>query len=113
MLVTVPFLGEADYHVRLHNRWSIEQLLKTAGFSVARYIPRKAQRFDRFIAYVRGALSVIGVRKVAVNAFFYRINDALPFRPNGGFFLCKKSAAYELSEVNRNRFRTQVRVSRD
>ena len=90
LLVTVPFYGIADYHVRLHNAWSIERLLHAAGFRVETYIPRKAPRWDRFIAYVRGAFSLVGISKERVNAWFFAINPHLPIAPNGGYFVCRK-----------------------
>lgn len=104
LLVTVPFDGIADYHVRLHNRWSIEQLLHAAGFRVETYIPRKAPRWDRFIAYLRGGLALIGIPKEKVNAWFFSLNPHLPIAPNGGYFVCRKAEAWDVSGHNREEF---------
>jgi hypothetical protein len=82
ILVTVPYYGEAPYHVRLHNRWSITQLLGYTGWKVVRYIPRKSPRLDRPIAYLRG---VFGQR---INNLFFALNSILPIKPNGGYFYC-------------------------
>ena len=98
LLITVPFYGEAPYHLRLHNKWSIGQLLSVAGFRVVKYIPRKAQRLDRFIAGLRW---VFGQR---VNDFFFWLNPYLPIKPNGGYFLCNVTPPIDITEINRKEF---------
>lgn len=99
LLVTVPFNGEAEYHVRLHNDWSIRQLLRSCGFCVVSYVPRKAQRIDRLIWLLRGMFGQW------VNGMFFRINPYLPWRPNGGYYLCEKCVPEDIEQINRRVFR--------
>lgn len=98
LLITVPYYGEADYHLRLHNEWSIRQLLKVTGWSVVHYVPRNMQRFDRLIAYLRGALGQW------VNRFAFLLNDFLPLKTNGAYLICMKSIPVDLVDINRKEF---------
>jgi len=107
LLITVPFYGIASYHLRLHNRWSIEQLLRATGFSVITYIPRKAQRLDRLIAYVRGASYLLGIKKETINRIFLSVNRNLPLPPNGGYFLCRKAPVLDISQINFDEFKVK------
>jgi SAM-dependent methyltransferase len=100
LIVTVPYSGEADYHVRLHNKWSIHQLLRASGFEVISYVPRKAQCISLIIWMLRG---IFGQR---VNDLFYAINPYLPWQPNGAYLLCQKAEALNLAEINKMEFAT-------
>ena len=98
LLVTVPYNGIAPYHVRLHNKWSITQLLAAAGFAVETYMPRKAPRLDRFIAGLR---FVFGQ---CVNGLFFKLNAYLPIKPNGGYFYCRKAEPLDIYAINKTEF---------
>jgi hypothetical protein len=99
LLITVPFYGEAPYHVRLHNDCSIRRLLRVAGFDVVEYIPRKAPRLDRLIYYLR----VFGPW---VNYLFYRLNHWLPIKPNGGYYFCIQCEPSDIIRTNYIEFKT-------
>lgn len=98
ILVTVPYNAPADYHVRLHNDWSVRKLLSVTGWRVVTYIPRKSPRLDRLIWLIRG---VFGQR---VNALFFWLNPYLPIKPNGGYYYCVKSSPVSISEINARQF---------
>jgi hypothetical protein len=102
ILVTVPYYGEAPYHVRLHNRWSIEQLLRATGWAVEEYIPRKAPRLDYPIALLRGVFGQW------INRLFYLLNPYLPIKPNGGYFYCRPAEEVSYHEINRIEFQSQA-----
>lgn len=104
LLITVPYYGIAPYHLRLHNKWSITQLLNYAGFEIKEYIPRKAPKFDRLIFFIRNILSIIGIPKTLTNDIFIRLNKYLPIKPNGGYFICTKGNFLPLTEINKKEF---------
>jgi len=101
LLVTVPYYGEAPYHVRMYNRWSVEQLLSATGWRVEEYIPRKAPRLDLLIACLRGVFGQW------INGLFYLLNPYLPMKPNGGYFHCLPTEPVSFHEINRREFRTR------
>ena len=106
MLITIPYNAPDHYHVRIHTSWSGKKLLSVSGWEIVDYVPRKAVRLDRFIAYIRGAVKVLTVGRCGetVNALFFRLNKFLPIKPNGGYYYCIPGEIENVYEHNVSEF---------